>query len=116
MGLNWGLILVMTIISLLKGGDGSLIGAVKCDGTDWLLFVLLLVACLIFLVLGIVVNKREYQEKVACGYKFVPGDFEATPKNIFSLSAISFAGAFGAAFSGAGAGAVFSPILLLLGM
>ena len=116
MGLNWGLILIMTIISLLKGGDASLIEAAKCDTTDWILFTVLLIICFIFLAIGIVINKREYNDKIKAGYKFVPGDFEATPKNITSLSSISFVAAFAAAFSGAGAGAVFSPILLLIGM
>ena len=106
----------MTILLLLKGGKGSLIDAIKCDATDWLLFTILLIVCILFLAIGIIVNQKEYKAKVACGYTFVPGDFEATPKNLLSLSLISFVAAFAASFSGAGAGAVFSPILLLIGM
>ena len=106
----------MTILLLLQGGGDSIIDAKKCDNIDWTIFIILLIICFIFLAIGIFVNKKEYKEKVKYKYKFVPGDFEATPKNILALSAISFGGAFLASFSGAEAGTVFIPIMLMIGM
>lgn len=69
--LNWGMIIVLTVISLLKGsGDNSPIGVTRCSGLDWALFALLQVLCVIFIVLAVVLVKKEYKEKVESGYNF----------------------------------------------
>jgi len=111
------LIAILTVISLLKGsGTDSLIGVVRCDAVDWTLFAVLQVICIIFNVLGIVLIKREYAEKVECGYEFVPGDLEATPRQLFLLTVFSFLGALIAAFCGVGPGMIFVPVLILIGI
>jgi uncharacterized membrane protein YfcA len=114
---NWLLILALTIISVLKGsGTDSLIGVKKCDKIDWTLFAILQVICLSFLAWGLIIVKKEYAEKVEAGYKFIPGDLEATPKNLVLINLISFGGAAAAAFCGIGPGFIFGPILLLIGI
>lgn len=74
--MNWGLMIILTVISLLKGsGEGlSMVGITRCDGTDWALFVVLQVTCFIFLALGVYVVKNEHNLKVECGYEFTDGD------------------------------------------
>jgi len=42
--LNWGLIAMLILVSLMKGGSteaDSLLGIVKCHHVDWILFILL---------------------------------------------------------------------------
>lgn len=41
--LNWGLILILTVFSLMKGSGAeiSIIGVMRCDGLDWALFAIL---------------------------------------------------------------------------
>jgi uncharacterized membrane protein YfcA len=65
---------------------------------------------------GLHMVKKEFAEKVECGYNFIPGDFEATPKNIVTMNLVSFFGAMAAAFCGIGPGAIFAPILMLVGI
>jgi len=114
---NWIIILVLTVIQLLKGsGNDSLIGVVRCDSIDWVLFSVLQVICIAFTAWGIYIVKKGYQEKVHLGYNFTPGDVEATPKNLIILVGISFFGAMAAAFSGVGPGFIFCPILVLIGI
>lgn len=62
-----------------------------------------------------VVN-AEYKEKVESGYTFVIGDFESTPNNLAMMISISFFGALAAAFCGIGPGAIFCPILVIIGI
>ena len=113
------MITVLTVFSLLRGSgkpEESLIGTTRCDSTDWTLFAVLQVICIIMTALGIWVLKREYQEKVDCGYNFVQGDLEATPKNLATLVLISFFGAMASAFCGIGPGNIFCPILIMIGI
>ena len=110
------MLLFLIVISILRGsGKESIIDVKRCDDMDWILFFVLQGACFIFLILGIVVLKTEYAQKVECNYEFSPGDLEATTKNVGTLSLISFFGAFGAAFCGIGPGSIFCPVLVMLG-
>lgn len=97
-------------------GQPSLIDAIRCDSTDWVLFVVLQLVCAIFTAIGIVVVNAEYKEKVENGYQFVEGDFESTPKGLALMIGISFFGSFAAAFCGIGPGAIFCPILVIIGI
>ena len=75
------MIAVLTTITLLKGGNSpqdSLLGVVKCDSNDWIIFGVLQVVCVIFLLLGLYVIKKEYREKTEAGYQFIEGDLKAT--------------------------------------
>jgi len=111
------LVAVLVILSLLKGsGKDSMIGVKRCDSLDWTLFGLLQVLCIIWTVVGIVVVKREYHEKIDVGYEFIPGDLEATPKNLVVMIGMSFLGAFCAAFCGIGPGNIFCPALVMIGI
>lgn len=58
----------------------------------------------------------EYAEKKDCEYKFMPGDFEPTSQGITKMVTISFFGAFAAAFCGIGPGAIFVPVLVIIGI
>ena len=56
--LIWGLIIIMTIVSLLRGsgnGKDSPIGVKRCDEVDWTLFWILQVICILFEIAGIYV-------------------------------------------------------------
>jgi len=42
LGLNWGMILILIVISILRGsGDNSPVGIMRCDKSDWKLYGLL---------------------------------------------------------------------------
>jgi len=69
---------------------------------------------MIFLLVGLVIVKAEYKQKVWCGYNFTPGDLEATPEKIRLMTAISFFGALVAAFTGVGPGFVFCSALIMI--
>ena len=120
LALNWGMIVVLMVISLMRGSsnrpEDSLIGTVRCDTVDWSLFFALQILCLLFLAMGIVTVKYEYKEKKREGYEFIPGDFEPTPKNLCVLFAISFFGSFLASFCGIGPALLFCPILVMIGI
>ena len=54
MSLAFGLMLIFTVISLVKGsGTSSPIGAKKCDNISWILFIAMIVICLIFEIIAI---------------------------------------------------------------
>lgn len=116
-GLNWGIIVVQTVVALLRGsGTNSIAGISRCETVDWVLFGMLQLFCLIFLLAGIKVAKQDYINKVDCGYEFSPGDFQATSQNLMMLIAIAFVGSMFAAFCGVGPGFIFSPILVMIGL
>ena len=117
MALNMGMLLTLVFISLFKGdGEVSLIGVKRCDDTDWALFGVLQLLCFIFLALGIWVVRKEYNQKVKHGYKFTQGDLTGAPADVLAVVLISFFGAMSASFSGAGTGALFSPVFIMRGM
>jgi len=97
-------------------GEPSIIDAIRCDSTDWILFVVLQAICALFTGIAIMVVNSEYKAKVENGYTFVDGDFESTPKSLTMMIAISFFGALAAAFCGIGPGAIFCPILVIIGI
>ena len=88
----------------------------RCDTVDWVLFTLLQIICLIFLVIGVTLLKKDFKERQEAGYQFIEGDLEATPKNLMNMILISFTGAIFAAFSGLGPGMIFSPALIIIGI
>ena len=66
---NWLLIAALTVISILKGpGEDSVIGTVRCTGQDWVLFCILQIVCIVFLVWGLVIVKKEFKAKEEAGY------------------------------------------------
>ena len=97
-------------------GTDSIIGTVRCTSTDWILFIVLQGICIIFTVIAVLVVNKEYNEKVECGYTFVDGDFKATPKSLVMMLSIAYFGAFAAAFCGIGPGAIFCPVLVIIGV
>lgn len=118
LGLNWCMIIMLTVVSLLRGSGNpleSLIGTSRCDDTDWILFMLLQVICVLMTIGGVIVVKKEYSEKVECGYEFAKGDLQATPKNLVVLVIASFFGAMACAFCGIGPAQIFCPFLVMIG-
>lgn len=118
LGLNWGLIAVLTLITLMKGGTDpgdSIIGIKKCDPSDWLLFFILQIVCFLFLGIGTKIVNEEYKQKTEAGYQFTDGDFEGTTFNLFIISAMSFLGAIIASFSGTSPGFIFVNGLFIIG-
>jgi len=96
----------------MKGGQtekDSLIGSIKCDSVDWVLFTLLQLICGVYLYLGLRVIKREYEEKAEAGYEFLEGDLKVTNYNIGKMIAVGIFGGMYATFSGIGAGMFFIP-------
>lgn len=71
LALNWGLIVVLIILSILKGGDkkeDSILGILKCDAVDWTLFVVLQIICFIFLGIGVYLLNKDFKDKTEAGY------------------------------------------------
>mmetsp|Transcript_5667 Transcript_5667/g.8973 ORF Transcript_5667/g.8973 Transcript_5667/m.8973 type:complete len:175 (-) Transcript_5667:7-531(-) len=66
--------------------------------------------------MGVLNVKKEYHEKVECGYEFSPGDLEATPRKLVIMLLVSFFGAFCSAFCGIGPGNIFCPVLVMIGI
>jgi hypothetical protein len=67
-----------------------------------------------YLALGIVFIKKEYQEKKEVGYYFAKRDFKATNKNLLIIIFITFLGSFMASFSGVSPAIIFGPTLIYL--
>jgi hypothetical protein len=118
LALNWGMVLVLILISILRGsGEGlSMIDVARCDKTDWFLFGALQICCLLFLGYGIYVVKTEHALKVKVRYEFTPGDLQATNPKIARMVIVSFFGSAAAAFCGVGPGFIFAPLLVVIGI
>ena len=60
--LNWGMVIILTVIALLKGNGESqaIIGVNRCDPVDWGLFGILHFLCFIFIIVGVKVVQDEY--------------------------------------------------------
>ena len=97
-------------------GTDSIIGVIRCSAMDWILFAILQGLCLIFTIAAIMIVNIEYKEKLDCDYKFANGDFEPKPQDITKMVLISFFGSFAAAFCGIGPGAIFVPVLVIIGI
>jgi len=76
LGLSWGLMIIMTVVSILRGSskETSLLESERCDVIDWSLFIALMLTCVFFFLVGILIIAKEYQRKVKCGYVFSTGD------------------------------------------
>jgi uncharacterized membrane protein YfcA len=80
------------------------------------LFVILIVSGFVVTIIAVVILKKEYKYKVAIGYKFCPGDFECTTLNSLKLPLIAFIGGMIAGSLGIGAGLIFNPIIIQMGV
>lgn len=80
------------------------------------MFGVLQVVSVVFLMLGLLVIKKEFKRKTEAGYQFLEGDLKATPKNLGFMIAVSFFGSIFASFSGLGPGMVFCPALIMIGI
>jgi hypothetical protein len=100
----------------LKGGNASILGLSKCAPLDWGLFGILQAICLIYIGIGyyIVSNELKWREEV--GYDLVEGELELTGKGLCTVCTVAWLGAFAAAFSGTGPGAIFCPAIILIGV
>ena len=67
-----GIFLIQVTISLLQGGKGidSLIGIKKCTFLYWILTVVYVLFCLLFIFIAIRIAINENQLKMNSGYKF----------------------------------------------
>jgi uncharacterized membrane protein YfcA len=112
------MMIILFVVAFLRGTGKkpSVIGVTKCDTVDHTLFILLIVSGLIVTIISVVILKKEYNYKVKVGYKFTPGDFECTTKNSFKLPLIAFTGGLIAGGLGIGAGLIFNPIMIQLGI
>ena len=74
------MLFILFILTLLRGpgSEPSLIGVVRCDALDWILFGTLIFLSIAITLLVIYILRKEYAEKKAAGYPFVVGDFKAT--------------------------------------
>lgn len=112
---NWGMQITIIIISLLRGkGNNSVIGITKCSFADWGLFFLMLFVAVLLSIFAIVLLSKEYNQKVAAGYDFIPGDLQCTKSNVIKLLTIAFVGGFASGAFGIGLGSIFNPIFLAL--
>ena len=87
----------------------------RCDVLDVVLLEHLVIASIILTLLGVKVNKIEYERKEACkGYEFVKGDIKYTNKNTLALILIGFSASFISTTVGLGVGLVIQPLFILL--
>ena len=67
--LNWVMILTLLVVSLFRGdGSGNILPVIRCDGADWFLFFFLLAVSAVMTVIGLVLLKRDNQNKKRLGY------------------------------------------------
>jgi hypothetical protein len=95
-----------------NGRDISIVGVVKCDVGDHLLFASIIVGCALFTFIGALINRREQRIKVELGYTFATGDLDWTWTAVFNLAFIGFMGGFISAGFGLGAALIFNPTLM----
>lgn len=112
------MMLALFVISALRGtGDGKNGAKVlKCSGTDWFLFILLIVISIVLIILAILDLIRDKKKKVKCGYKFAKGDIEVTKGNLTKLIIVGFFTGFFAGALGLGTGTIIQPVFYELGM
>jgi len=65
------MIVIQIIIYNLKGDPDpkdSILNLKRCDLGDWMFFMALHITCIIFTIIAIFRNNKDYNEKVECGY------------------------------------------------
>lgn len=93
-----------------------MLGLLRCDVADWMLFMSLHIICFIFTAIAIYECNKDYKKKLDCGYQFVEGDLKLDLYNVSQFICIGWFGAFISAFCGVGGGFVFVPVLTIIGL
>ena len=114
LSVNFGMLIIMLILMIGRGpgNEPSVIGISPCDGPDFILLLVMILAAGTMTFIAIVFTREEYQEKVDAGYTFVKGDQEFTTPAVIKLILIALLGAFLAATCGISTGAIFFPVLI----
>lgn len=117
LAMNYGMLAFMILTKLVRGPGGgkeSMFGLEICDTLAWVAYAALWVFAGLLTLLAARVAKKEYQDKLACGYKFTKGDQNLNLKGIVKLVLVAFFAAFFAAMSGVGPGLIFNSFLIQL--
>jgi len=111
--MNIGMLLVLLIISLIRGkGDGTMVGIKRCSTADWVFFGILILIAVIITGVALIILRKEYAHKVLIGYTFLPGDLECNPRIVIKLVTMAFLGGFASGSLGIGIGMIFNPLLI----
>ena len=108
------MLVILFLLTLFR--QPTITGIQKCDPIDHTLFALLISLGMMLTFVGIFVVKKEYTYKKSIGYQFTPGDFECTTFNSIKLPLIGLFGGIATASLGIGAGTIFSPIIIQMGV
>ena len=110
------MLVILFVLTLLRGQGNvpSLIGVIRCDPLDWVLFGLLILLSIAITVVVLVKLRREYTEKKAAGYIFVVGDFKCTNEHAIRMPLTGLLCAFFAIMLGSGPGLFFIPVLVAI--
>lgn len=114
---TWVMLGCFFVISLLRGdGDGAIAGVIKCSGVDWFLFSLILLIAFTMTVVGILIVRKDINEKKKVGLLPMKGDLNIDAVKIGKLLFFAFISAFFSAGLGVDLGLILAPALLHCGM
>ena len=84
------------LIGLLRGSKtfNSIVGIERCDDLDYLLFCAQILVLISLSVINNTLLKKEYRDKINCGYQFVKGDIIWNSKTIIKFSIIALIAGF----------------------
>ena len=113
--MNYGILIVMTVIKLIRGpgaGQESLLGITICSWQSWLAFAIQIIIVFILSGLAAKIANKEYEEKEKLGYEFSKGDQKFSNRVILKLILIAFIVAFFSGIAGLGPGLIFNSVLV----
>lgn len=79
------------------------------------MFIILLVLLISMSAYCIYYLRKQYKEKLECGYRFLPTDTQFTFKNCINFSIFTLVGGLLSGFLGVGGGTIYNPMLIEIG-
>ena len=110
--------MALILQNILRGGGktDSIVGMKTCGVWFWLVYGVFIIFCLCICIFTCLQARREYLAKIECGYNFIEGDPQYTPKTMLILIIVSCFGGVIAAIVGLGGAVIYGPLLLEMGV
>ncbi len=88
----------------------------RCSTSDFIFLALQIVILLVLAIVNIVLLKKEYNEKMSCGYQFVKGDIVWNTASIIRFVIFAIVAGFISGAVGLSGGILFTPLFLDFGV